>query len=143
MLWQTIFCIIVHEIAFYFVHRLLHTPRFYWIHKVHHEYNVPISLAVQHAHPIEQIFANLIPTGLGYTILSGIYPIHMITIIVYLTLRTIESLETHSGYEWPWSQPQLLLFSAGSNYHYFHHKQNIGNYGGILHIVDTIFNTNQ
>ena len=92
MLWQTIFFILVHEVSFYFVHRTLHTPRFYWIHKTHHEYNVPISLAVQHAHIIEQIFANLIPSGLGYKILSGIYPTHIITIMVYIALRSLETL---------------------------------------------------
>jgi sterol desaturase/sphingolipid hydroxylase (fatty acid hydroxylase superfamily) len=35
-----------------------------------------------------------------------------------------------------------LPFSGGSDEHYFHHSNNSGNYGAILHIFDTLANTN-
>lgn len=143
MLWQMVLFLLVGEVSFYFIHSILHNPRFYWLHKLHHEYNVTIALAVQYAHPIEHILANNVPAGLGYKLLSKVYPVHIFTIIIWLTFRLFETCDGHSGYDWPWGQSQLLPFSAGGPYHYFHHKQNTGNYGSVLHIVDTIFNTNK
>jgi sterol desaturase/sphingolipid hydroxylase (fatty acid hydroxylase superfamily) len=142
-MWQFIVFLAVEEVTFYFAHRLIHLPQFYWIHKDHHEYNVTIALAAQYAHPIEQILANSIPAGLGYKMLSKVYPVHMVAIIIWLSFRLFETCDGHSGYNWPWGQSQLLPFSAGGSYHYFHHKQNVGNYGAIMTIFDTIFDTNK
>ena len=121
----------------------MHTPNFYWIHKEHHEYNVTTSLAPQYAHPIEHVIANLVPVGLGWSLLSGFCEVHIFTVIIWITFRMLETLDGHCGYEWPWGQSQLIPFSAGSSYHYFHHKQNVGNYGSVLHIFDTLFDTNK
>jgi sterol desaturase/sphingolipid hydroxylase (fatty acid hydroxylase superfamily) len=99
-------------------------------------------LAAQYAHPIEQLFANSVPAGLAYKFLSNVYPVHIFTILIWLTFRLFETCDGHSGYEWPWAQSSLLPFSAGGSYHYFHHKQNVGNYGAILNVLDTAFGTN-
>ncbi len=82
------------------------------------------------------------PAGLGFKMLAKVYPVHIVTITIWLLLRLIESSDGHCGYDWPWGQSQLLPFSAGGNYHYYHHSQNTGNYGAILSIVDTLYNTN-
>jgi sterol desaturase/sphingolipid hydroxylase (fatty acid hydroxylase superfamily) len=121
----------------------LHNPRFYWIHKKHHEYNVTVTIAAQYAHPIEQLIANTIPTGIGYKFLAKVYPVHIFTIIIWMTFRFIETSDGHSGYEWSWAQSSLLPFTAGGRYHYFHHKSNSGNFGGILSLIDTICGTNE
>lgn len=125
------------------MHRIIHLPKFYWIHKEHHEYNVTMSLAPQYAHPIEHIFANTIPVGIGYKLLSKVYPVHIFTILIWITMRMFETCDGHSGYNWPWGQSQLLPFSAGGSYHYFHHKQNVGNFGAVLNLFDVIFDTNK
>ena len=130
------------QITFYAVHRLLHTPPFYWIHKQHHEYNVTISLALVYANPLEHIVANLMTAGLGLTLLSKFYPVHIFTVIVWFIFRVIQSSDGHCGYDWPWALSHCLPFSAGGDYHYFHHSNNSGNYGAILHIIDTLTNTN-
>lgn len=142
MLWQCFVFLLVSEITFYTVHRLLHHPKFYWIHKLHHEYNVTVCIALEYAHPIEQLLANNIPVGLGWKLLSMVYPVHIFTIIIWVTFRLIESSDGHCGYSWPWAQSQLLPFSGSGSYHFFHHKQNVGNYGAILNILDTLFDTN-
>lgn len=143
MLWQIALFMLAGEFTFYWVHRIIHLPNFYWIHKEHHEYNVTMSLAPQYAHPIEHIFANTIPVGIGYKFLSKVYPVHIFTILIWITMRMFETCDGHSGYNWPWGQSQLLPFSAGGSYHYFHHKQNVGNYGAILSLFDVVFDTNK
>ena len=142
IIWQFSFFFLVEELLFYIVHRMLHHPKLYWIHKHHHEYNITITLAAQYAHPLEHLLANTLPGGLGWLELSKVYPVHIFTIIIWLSFRVIEGLDGHCGYSWPWGQSQLFPFSAGGTYHYFHHKQNVGNFGAILNIFDTTFVTN-
>lgn len=36
----------------------------------------------------------------------------------------------------------LLPFHIEENYHYFHHRVNLGNYSGILYFMDSLFGTN-
>jgi sterol desaturase/sphingolipid hydroxylase (fatty acid hydroxylase superfamily) len=87
--WQFMLFMLVEELSFYVIHRLLHTPSLYWIHKQHHEYNVTISLALVYAHPLEHIAANLITSGLGHTLLSKVYPVHIFTVLTWFIFRVI------------------------------------------------------
>ena len=88
---QFIFFLIIDDVSFYWLHRLLHHPKFYWIHKQHHQYNMPVSLAATYAHPIEFIFANALPFGLGYRLLSDFMNVHLVTIIVWSVYRLTET----------------------------------------------------
>jgi sterol desaturase/sphingolipid hydroxylase (fatty acid hydroxylase superfamily) len=128
---------------FYLSHRILHNPKFYWVHKFHHEYNVTITYAAEYAHPIEHILVNLIPATLGSKLLALIYPVHIFTIIIWITYRLMVAFDNHSGYAWNWAQSHIFPFSAGVKYHDFHHKANVGNYGGILSIIDILCGTNE
>lgn len=142
-LWQFAFFLMVEEVTFYFAHLLLHNPKYYWIHKKHHEYNITVTLAAEYAHPIEHLLANTICTGLGFKLLSGYANVHIFTVIIWMTFRVLETCDGHSGYDWSWAQSGLFPFSGGGRYHYFHHKQNSGNYAGILSFMDTLFDTNK
>ena len=143
IVWQIGLFMMVEDLFFYLAHALFHHPKFYWIHKRHHEYTCTISLAVEHAHPIEFIMANMIPTGPGYKILSNFYPLHMITILVWIAMRLIESTEGHSGYEWTFSYTSIFPLGAGPEYHNFHHSNNVGNYASYTIIWDTLFGSNE
>ena len=143
MLWQIAFFFIANEVGFYFAHRLIHHPSLYWIHKKHHSYNSTIALAAQYCHPIEMVLANNLPTGIGIKILSFFYPVHIYTIIIWFTFRVVETNDGHCGYDWPWAQAELLPLSAGGNYHAFHHSRNSGNYGAMIHFIDTLLGTNE
>ena len=61
--WQLFVCVQVDDFLFYWLHRLFHYKYLYkYIHKRHHEYRYPIPLAVEWAHPIEEIVANTMPS---------------------------------------------------------------------------------
>ena len=70
-----------------------------------------------------------------------VYLVHVFTVIVWLVFRVIDSSDNHCGYDWPWAFGSLFPFSGGHGFHYFHHSRNVGNYGGMLHIFDTLGGT--
>ena len=54
VIWQTVFFMFMDDFAFYWLHRFLHWDRIYpYVHKVHHQYQNSVSIAAEHAHPIE------------------------------------------------------------------------------------------
>merc|ERR1712216_311018 len=62
------------EVGFYLAHRTFHSSYLYAkFHKMHHEWKGTVSFAAEHAHPVEQLFANYIPT-FGGCLLAGAHP---------------------------------------------------------------------
>ena len=102
-------------------------------------YNV-ITISAVYAHPIEYLFGNAFPSISSLLILKS--KMHIITTGGFIFFRFIESHETHSGIEFPYSIFAFYPFHTGSKYHDFHHLKNIGNYGSFTSIWDTIFGTN-
>jgi sterol desaturase/sphingolipid hydroxylase (fatty acid hydroxylase superfamily) len=97
------------DLTFYFNHRILHQSWIYpSIHKIHHEHKSTFSLASLHAHPIEYLFGNVLPTTVGPLILG--HRIHRAAVIGWLFVRAFESLDGHCGYNFPWSPFRLLPF---------------------------------
>lgn len=89
--WQLIFSMIMEDISFYWIHKTLHKPSFYWIHKIHHEHYNSVCIAATSAHPIEYIFGNGIPAGLGLSLLADYTPVHFATMVIWFTYRLIET----------------------------------------------------
>ncbi|OMJ92001.1 hypothetical protein SteCoe_5318 [Stentor coeruleus] len=140
---QILFFIMIDDIFVYWSHRLLHTPYFYkWIHKQHHEFNMNISMVSEYAHPIEYVIGNIVPIGAG-PVLYGQNRVHIITWYLWLMFRSLHTSEGHSGYHVLWSPFRFLPFGASSAFHEEHHLKNVGNFGSIFMIWDTIFDTNQ
>ena len=131
------------DVLFYWSHSSLHDPRLYWIHKKHHEYNIAVTIAATYAHPLQFIFGNAIPAGLGYHLLVKVTPVHYVTIIAWLTFRLFETCEGHSGYDWSWGQMSFIPWKLGPDYHDFHHSHNVGNFGSMFGFWDTFMKTNQ
>ena len=68
---------------------------------------------------------------------------HFVTLMVWGSLRVIETHDSHSGYEFPWSVFRIIPFGTDSTYHSYHHSENIGNYSSFMTIWDTLFDTNK
>ena len=138
---QIVFMMFCEDFAFYHGHRLLHHPKLYpYIHKIHHEWYDTICLSSEYAHPVEYLLANMMPTGMGYILFAG--RAHHLSFLVFVTLRLIETVESHGGYEFPWAMTRILPLCASSKYHNYHHLKNIGNYGSFFILWDSIWGTN-
>ena len=138
---ECLFCMIFEDLTFYFGHRFLHQPWNYQnLHKIHHENQVTFCLSAMHAHPIEYLFFNIVPTMIGPLLLA--HRQHWASIFGWYMLRSLESLDGHCGYAFPWSPFRLLPFNPEGDYHYYHHVVNMGNYGTFFTWCDTVFGTN-
>jgi methylsterol monooxygenase len=105
-----IVCILVDEIGFYYSHRLLHYKFLYkHIHKKHHVWQSPIAITATYCHPLEHLFGNLLPAAGGPILMQS----HISVMWLWLTLVTLTTLTTHSGYHLP--------FCHSSEFHDFHH----------------------
>lgn len=135
-------CIFIEDFFFYWSHRTLHRPFFYnKIHKLHHRHHNVIHLSFAYAHPVEFIMGNIMPSLMAGLILGN--NLHFITLSAFILVRTVESMETHSGYNFTFSMFKIFPFTTSAEYHGFHHFKNIGNYSSFFRIWDTIFGTNQ
>jgi methylsterol monooxygenase len=108
---------------------------------MHHEYSAPYGLAAEYAHPIEIIILGM-GTLLGPILIatSG-YDLHVFTVIFFITCRTFQAVDAHSGYDFPWSLHNWVPFWAGAEHHDYHHQAFIGCYASSFRWWDTIFGT--
>lgn len=104
--------LLVQEVGFYYLHRLMHTPWLYArVHKVHHEFVAPFAASGIACHWVEHATANILPVFLG-PYLSGA------PLLVFWTWLTIGQIDVvavgHSGYHW--------LGLASGESHDAHHR---------------------
>lgn len=135
MTGQILIFFFAEDLWHYSFHRLFHYGIFYkYIHKIHHRYAAPFGFAAEYAHPIE-----IMALGFGTVGFPVIYayvslrnqelpPLHLFTICIWITLRLFQAVDSHSGYDFPWSLNKFLPFWAGAEHHDQHHHYFIGNY---------------
>jgi len=113
------------------VHMASHKfPFLYRFHKTHHEYKITTAWAAEHfdIYLVDNIM-NTIPT-LVPPLLLGFHPLLW---CLHMVFRTVESLDTHSGYEIPFTPFRFLPgFAEQQRYHSFHHSHNVGTYSNLL-----------
>lgn len=126
----------------YWMHRALHHGIWYKkIHKVHHEYQAPFGLVAEYAHPLETMILGVGTIGgpILYVMATG--DLHIVTVLVWIAARLIQTIDAHSGYDFPWSLHNLLPFWGGSDHHDYHHYAFVGNYSSSFRWWDTWFGT--
>lgn len=134
---QVVFFFIVEDFVFYWGHRALHTPFLYrHVHSVHHHHAAPFGIAAEYAHPFEVMF-------LGAATLAGPMLVgpHLLTLYIYLALRCVQTVECHSGYDFPWSLNRWLPLYGGADFHDHHHRIHSGNYSSTFTWVDKMYGT--
>lgn len=139
---QLVVYFMVEDYTNYWIHRFLHCKWGYEkIHRVHHEYTAPIGFAAPYAHWAEILILG-IPSFLGPAMAPG----HMITFWLWIALRQIEAIETHSGYDFPWSFTKYIPFYGGADYHDYHHyvgEQSQSNFASVFTYCDSLYGTDK
>ncbi|KAK3036022.1 hypothetical protein RJ639_030723 [Escallonia herrerae] len=142
LFWQLLVYFLVEDYANYWLHRSLH---FKWgyekIHCVHHEYTAPIGFAAPYAH-----WAEIIILGFASFLGPMIVPGHMITFWLWMIVRQVEAIETHSGYDFPWSPTKYIPFYGGAIYHDYHHYvggKSQSNFASVFTYCDYIYGTDK
>lgn len=106
-----IYCIVLTDIFFYFLHKLLHQRFFYkYIHNVHHEIIDPYCVAFQYCHSVETIFNEI---SISLPVILSFMPYDLI--YIWFIIAHINTCLSHSGY----------IFSS----HDYHHHYKICNFG--------------
>jgi len=112
--------VLVEEVLFYSVHRLMHRKSlFRRFHRIHHEFRESIGIATHYVHFVEHLLGNLLPIFAGVLLVGA----HPVSAFLWIGLAVSNAIHTHSGYRWPglpWSVE-----------HDFHHWNITGSYGAI------------
>jgi len=136
---SVLLCFIIEDFYFYWVHRALHLPFWYkYIHKVHHEFATPFGIAAEYAHPLETFIL-----GMGTVVGPLLTTRHLLTLYVWLAVRLYQTVEAHSGYDFPWTLTNFIPFWGGSHFHDFHHETFVGNYASSFTVWDWVFGTSR
>lgn len=128
--------------TFPIAHQALHYgPLYKHIHKIHHKYSAPFGLAAEYAHPAE-VFILGAGTILGPLIYCYFTQnLHVISVYIWIVLRLFQAIDSHSGYDFPWSLHNILPFWSGAEHHDFHHMAFTNNYSTSFRWWDAIFGT--
>ncbi|KAL8280098.1 hypothetical protein RQP46_007428 [Phenoliferia psychrophenolica] len=136
---------IVEDTWHYWVHRLAHHRLLYkHVHKVHHEYAAPFGLAAEYAHPAEVLTlgAGTVLAPLVYCWLSS-GNLHIITMYTWIVLRLFQAIDSHSGYQFPWSLNNFFLLWSGADHHDYHHEKFRDNYASSFRHWDWLVGTDK
>ncbi|KAF0693564.1 Aste57867_15429 [Aphanomyces stellatus] len=137
IVWKVLVSAVLEDFYNYWAHRFLHWKKIYkYIHKVHHEYAAPFGIAAEYAHPAETLILG-VGTFLGPFLLTR----HLLTLWVWMCVRVIQSIDSHCGYELPWSPTRFLPFWGGAVHHDYHHEKFDVNYASFFTVWDYVFGT--
>jgi sterol desaturase/sphingolipid hydroxylase (fatty acid hydroxylase superfamily) len=139
---QIVILFLISELTFYFDHTLMHTRYLYkYVHKWHHEYNQPLAPIAHYLHPVEAALECARFAVVAFILFGS--RIHFISGLFELLQINIVSLQSHSGYAFPWEFWGNFPGTTGADSHDFHHSHNIGNYASSFAFLDYLFGTDK
>lgn len=133
--------LLVHDLYFYWAHRLMHTRALYErVHLVHHKSNNPSPLSAFAFHPTEAVLE-----ALPVFSLLLLVPLMPWAIFVFQLLSLAINVYGHLGIEltprWWLDSWAGKLFNT-TTHHHLHHRSNKYNFGLYLNVWDRMFGTN-
>ena len=136
---------VIFSTSLFWIHGAMHKlPIVYkYVHKRHHTYHETVSFAAQYANPLEGLASSC---HIVFSIL--IVRPHFFMFCIFLTTTFLEIVDSHCGYDVPWSvlYPWCGIYpwGSGARAHDYHHSHNIGMYGGgLVGLWDRLFGSNK
>ncbi|KAI9592514.1 fatty acid hydroxylase superfamily-domain-containing protein [Syncephalis fuscata] len=124
----------------YWMHRLMHIPQLYkYVHKVHHEFSD--HLTAEYAHPIETLVLGMGTIGGPCLWVMATGDLHVMTMFAWIILRLLQTVDAHSGYDFPFSMHRWCPFWGGADHHDYHHMSFVNNFSSSFRWWDTLFGT--
>jgi len=130
-------CLGIHDIYFYFSHRLLHVPFLYKkVHTIHHKSTNPNPWTAFSFHPLEGVIQiGIVP------LLAFILPIPEMSLIIFTLVMSLLSVYGHCGYELRAEKWKGFEVFNTALHHQQHHQLVRYNFGIYLSIWDKLFGT--
>ena len=143
MVGKIILFFIFDDLWFYGYHRLVHADPWLYkvLHKPHHRFTAPFPAVAYYVHPGEMIALSigtcLLPLGIFFR------KTHPVLFWIWLSIRQLQVIEDHLGYELPWSPTNLFpkTLVGGTKFHDLHHQKFKCNYAAMFSIIDDFFGT--
>lgn len=70
-----------------------------------------------------------------------LFATHLSEVWIWLCVRLFQTVEVHSGYNFPWSLNHFVPFWGGAVFHDYHHETFTGNYSSTFIVWDAVFGT--
>lgn len=128
----------IHDLYFYFSHRLLHSKYFFKsVHSRHHRSQPANAWSAFSFHPIEAYLQiGIVP------LVALVLPIHEYVFYLFVGFLLFIPVYGHSGYELRGGKAKFFSLFNTSLHHYQHHQFVNYNFGIYLNIWDKLFSTN-
>lgn len=138
--FSVVFCLIIHDTYFYWMHRLLHHKKLFKLtHVVHHQSTNPSPWTSYSFHLLEAV-----TEGAVLLVLVFVLPVHPFAVLLFTISSFLINVYGHLGYEIApkWFRHTWLfqLFNT-SVHHNLHHSKFKGNYGLYFRVWDRIMGT--
>jgi len=144
IVFQVSIFFVLEDLFHFFAHRALHWgPLYKHIHKVHHKYSAPFGLAAEYAHPAEIAILGTGTIGAPLLYCACRPHLHLFTVYIWIVLRNFQSIDAHSGYDFPWSLHHFIPFWSGAAHHDFHHMSFVNNFSTSFRWCDWLFGTDK
>lgn len=136
-------CWLSFQLAYYFVHRAMHTRKLFWMHRWHHESLVTSPMTGLSMHPLEALSwaAMFLVPALA---LSALGLLGEKAWMAFLAIHWIGNIAGHANAEiFPLraTRASTLVWSNPIVYHSLHHARFDGHYGFVTAIMDRTFGT--